>query len=94
MLCYVKGRTGFPWIDACMRQLIQEGWMHHICRNSVAVFLTRGALYLSWEKGMDVFMKYQIDVRKEVTTILHFLFVLFGWNKSNFKFILIILLLL
>jgi deoxyribodipyrimidine photolyase len=33
-----NGQTGFPWIDACMRQLRQEGWMHHLCRNSVAVF--------------------------------------------------------
>ena len=35
------GRTGYPWIDAIMRQLIQEGWIHHLARHSVACFLTR-----------------------------------------------------
>ena len=53
--------TGFPWIDACMRQLIQEGWIHHACRNSLAIFLTRGDLFMSWTKGMNVFFKYLID---------------------------------
>jgi cryptochrome len=45
-----------------MRQLVQEGWIHHVCRNSVAIFLTRGDLFLSWERGMKTFFKYQIDV--------------------------------
>jgi cryptochrome len=45
-----------------MRQLKQEGWIHHVCRNSVAVFLTRGDLFLSWERGMKTFLRYQIDV--------------------------------
>jgi len=56
-----EGMTGFPWIDACMRQLKQEGWMHHICRNSVAIFLTRGQLWLSWEKGHRTFLRLLID---------------------------------
>jgi cryptochrome len=60
-----KGITGFPWIDACMRQLIQEGWIHHVCRNSLAIFLTRGDLFISWEKGMNSFFKYLIDVNFE-----------------------------
>ena len=47
-----------------MRQLIQEGWIHHVCRNSLAIFLTRGDLFISWEKGMIVFFKYLIDVKK------------------------------
>ena len=54
--------TGFPWIDACMRQLRQEGWIHHIGRNSVAIFLTRGGLFKSWHYGLKVFLHYQIDV--------------------------------
>lgn len=33
-----------------MRQLKQEGWMHHLGRHSVACFLTRGQLYISWER--------------------------------------------
>ncbi len=46
-----------------MRQLIQEGWIHHVCRNSLAIFLTRGDLFISWEKGMNSFFKYLIDVK-------------------------------
>jgi cryptochrome len=42
------GRTGFPWIDALMRQLRQEGWIHHLGRHAVACFLTRGGCYISW----------------------------------------------
>ncbi|KAL3918704.1 MAG: hypothetical protein SGILL_004109 [Bacillariaceae sp.] len=46
-----KGQTGFPWIDAAMRQLRQEGWIHHLGRHAVACFLTRGDLWQSWEEG-------------------------------------------
>lgn len=31
-----EGRTGFPLIDAAMRQLMAEGWLHHILRNITA----------------------------------------------------------
>lgn len=37
----VKGQTGFPWIDAIMTQLREEGWIHHLARHAVACFLTR-----------------------------------------------------
>ena len=57
-----NGQTGFPWIDACMRQIKQEGWTHHICRNSVAIFLTRGDMFHPWESGLKTFLKYTIDV--------------------------------
>jgi cryptochrome len=60
----LKGMTGFPWIDASVRQLKQEGWIQHACRNSCAIFVTRGDLFLSWEKGMNLFFKYLIDVKK------------------------------
>ncbi|GAX79468.1 hypothetical protein CEUSTIGMA_g6909.t1 [Chlamydomonas eustigma] len=56
-----EGRTGFPWIDAIMTQLREWGWMHHLARHSVACFLTRGDLYIPWEKGMQVFEEYLID---------------------------------
>ncbi|OCF41747.1 hypothetical protein I317_04451 [Kwoniella heveanensis CBS 569] len=56
-----EGRTGFPWIDACMRQLKYEGWIHHLARHSVACFLTRGQCYISWERGMEVFDEWLID---------------------------------
>ncbi|CAH0723139.1 unnamed protein product, partial [Brenthis ino] len=56
-----EGRTGFPFIDAAMRQLRTEGWLHHAARNTVASFLTRGTLWLSWEHGLDHFLKYLLD---------------------------------
>ncbi|KAK4507359.1 hypothetical protein PRZ48_001094 [Zasmidium cellare] len=56
-----NGTTGFPWIDAIMRQLRQEGWIHHLARHSVACFLTRGGAYISWERGAEVFEELLID---------------------------------
>jgi cryptochrome len=55
------GRTGFPWIDALMRQLAQEGWIHHLGRHAVASFLTRGGCYIDWERGAEVFEEWLID---------------------------------
>ncbi|OAQ99413.1 hypothetical protein LLEC1_04525 [Akanthomyces lecanii] len=55
------GTTGFPWIDALMRQLRQEGWIHHLGRHSVACFLTRGGCYIDWERGAEVFEEYLLD---------------------------------
>ena len=37
-----------------MKQLREEGWIHHLARHSVACFLTRGHLWISWEEGMKV----------------------------------------
>jgi len=48
-------RANNRWIDACMRQLKYEGWIHHLARHSVACFITRGQCYISWERGMEVF---------------------------------------
>ncbi|XP_067615361.1 cryptochrome-1 [Eurosta solidaginis] len=56
-----NGETGFPLIDAAMRQLLAEGWLHHTLRNTVATFLTRGALWLNWELGLRHFLKYLLD---------------------------------
>uniref|UniRef100_A0AAQ4RH74 Cryptochrome-1 n=1 Tax=Gasterosteus aculeatus aculeatus TaxID=481459 RepID=A0AAQ4RH74_GASAC len=58
---WAEGRTGFPWIDAIMTQLRQEGWIHHLARHAVACFLTRGDLWVSWEEGMKVFEELLID---------------------------------
>ncbi|KAI9006431.1 putative photolyase class 1 [Hyaloraphidium curvatum] len=58
---WTNGRTGFPWIDAIMRQLRREGWIHHLARHCVACFLTRGDLYISWERGADVFEELLLD---------------------------------
>ncbi|KAJ3693127.1 hypothetical protein LUZ60_012222 [Juncus effusus] len=55
------GQTGFPWIDAIMIQLKKWGWIHHLARHSVACFLTRGDLFIHWEKGRDVFERLLLD---------------------------------
>ncbi|KAF6258816.1 6-4 photolyase [Scenedesmus sp. NREL 46B-D3] len=61
LAAWKQGRTGYPWIDAAMRQLSEWGWMHHLARHSVACFLTRGDLYISWEEGKDVFEELLLD---------------------------------
>ncbi|GCB77202.1 hypothetical protein scyTo_0015628, partial [Scyliorhinus torazame] len=55
---WAEGKTGYPWIDAIMTQLRQEGWIHHLARHAVACFLTRGDLWISWEEGMKFFHCY------------------------------------
>ncbi|KDO52905.1 hypothetical protein CISIN_1g014577mg [Citrus sinensis] len=56
-----EARTGYPWIDAIMVQLRKWGWMHHLARHCVACFLTRGDMFVHWEKGRDVFDRLLID---------------------------------
>ena len=56
-----NAQTGFPWIDAAMTQLKEEGWMHHLARHAVACFLTRGDLFISWEEGARVFDRDLVD---------------------------------
>ncbi|XP_067346218.1 cryptochrome circadian regulator 5 isoform X3 [Channa argus] len=56
-----EARTGFPFIDAIMTQLRQEGWIHHLARHAVACFLTRGDLWISWEEGQKVFEDLLLD---------------------------------
>ncbi|KAJ9637242.1 hypothetical protein H2199_007528 [Coniosporium tulheliwenetii] len=56
-----EGITGFPFIDALMHQLKQEGWIHHLGRHAVASFLTRGGCYIDWERGAEVFEEWLID---------------------------------
>ncbi|XP_065354622.1 cryptochrome-1 [Calliphora vicina] len=58
---WTMGQTGFPLIDAAMRQLLAEGWLHHTLRNTVATFLTRGGLWQNWEQGLRYFLKYLLD---------------------------------
>ncbi|CAN0906941.1 (6-4)DNA photolyase [Linum grandiflorum] len=56
-----EAKTGYPWIDAIMVQLHKWGWIHHLARHCVACFLTRGDLFVHWEKGRDVFERLLID---------------------------------
>ena len=54
------GRTGYPVVDAAMRQLVTEGWMHNRARMIVASFLTKH-LYVDWRVGAWHFMDHLID---------------------------------
>ena len=56
-----EGVTGFPYIDAMMRQLEATGWMHHLGRHAVSCFLTRGQLWQNWKHGRDVFERKLVD---------------------------------
>ena len=57
---WCQGQTGYPLIDAAMRQLKQEGFMHNRARMVVASFLTKD-LYIDWKKGAAWFMKWLTD---------------------------------
>ena len=61
LAAWKRGRTGYPWIDACMAQLRTEGWIHHLGRHAVACFLTRGDLWQTWEFGADHFEGELLD---------------------------------
>jgi len=54
------GQTGYPVVDAAMRQLKQEGWMHNRARLIVGSFLTKD-LWLDWRLGERYFMQMLID---------------------------------
>ncbi|MFF7108637.1 deoxyribodipyrimidine photo-lyase [Pseudomonas sichuanensis] len=55
-----EGRTGFPIIDAAMRQLLHTGWMHNRLRMIVAMFLSKNLL-IDWREGERHFMRHLID---------------------------------
>ncbi|MFI6345825.1 cryptochrome/photolyase family protein [Streptomyces sp. NPDC050560] len=54
------GTTGFPLVDAAMRQLRHEGWMHNRARLLVASFLTK-TLYVDWRVGARHFLDLLVD---------------------------------
>jgi deoxyribodipyrimidine photo-lyase len=55
-----QGRTGYPVVDAGMRQLAREGFMHNRARMIVASFLTK-TLYLDWRLGAEHFARLLVD---------------------------------
>ncbi|MEW2546508.1 deoxyribodipyrimidine photo-lyase [Streptomyces sp. NPDC047002] len=55
-----QGRTGYPVVDAAMRQLRHEGWMHNRARLLVASFLTK-TLYADWRLGAEHFLSLLVD---------------------------------
>lgn len=59
-VCWQRGRTGFPIVDAGMRQLLATGWMHNRVRMIVASFLVKD-LHLPWTWGAKHFLDHLID---------------------------------
>ncbi|PZV13507.1 MAG: deoxyribodipyrimidine photolyase [Leptolyngbya sp.] len=57
---WCEGRTGYPIVDAAMRQMNEAGWMHNRCRMIVASFLTKD-LIINWQLGEKYFMQRLID---------------------------------
>ncbi|MBP0450723.1 deoxyribodipyrimidine photo-lyase [Kitasatospora sp. RG8] len=55
-----RGRTGYPIVDAGMRQLAHEGWMHNRARLLTASFLAK-SLYLDWRIGAAHFLSLLVD---------------------------------
>ena len=55
-----EGRTGFPIVDAGMRQLRASGWMHNRVRMIVASFLVKD-LHVEWQHGARHFMQWLVD---------------------------------
>jgi deoxyribodipyrimidine photo-lyase len=55
-----QGETGYPIVDAAMRQLNQTGWMHNRLRMVVASFLTKD-LHIDWRWGEAYFMQRLVD---------------------------------
>ena len=60
-----SGRTGYPIVDAGMRQLRATGWMHNRVRMIVASFLVKD-LHINWQWGERYFME---DAQREQETI-------------------------
>lgn len=57
---WASGTTGFPIVDAGMRQLLATGWMHNRVRMIVASFLVKD-LHLPWQWGARHFMQHLVD---------------------------------
>lgn len=60
LAAWQQGRTGFPIIDAAMRQLMATGWMHNRLRMITAMFLSKN-LMIDWREGERWFMRHLID---------------------------------
>src|SRR5664279_1671115 len=60
LAAWQQGRTGYPYIDAGMRQLLAEGWMHNRVRMGVASFLIKD-LHVPWQRGAAHFLRHLVD---------------------------------
>lgn len=57
---FIKAETGYPIIDAAVRQLLNDGWMHNRARMITASFFTKN-LFLNWRLGEEFFAQYLMD---------------------------------
>ncbi len=60
-MCWIQGETGYPVVDAAMRQLAKMGWMHNRARMIVASVLTKN-LGVDWRWGQEYFRAVLIDL--------------------------------
>jgi len=60
LIAWQKGRTGYPIVDAGMRELWHTGWMHNRLRMIVASFLVKHLL-IPWQEGADWFWDTLVD---------------------------------
>lgn len=60
LAAWQEGHTGFPVVDAAMRQLQTTGWMHNRARMIVASFLVKDLL-INWQEGEKWFMQHLVD---------------------------------
>jgi deoxyribodipyrimidine photo-lyase len=58
---WCEGKTGYPIVDAGMRQLNSEGWMHNRIRMVTAMFLTKD-LFIDWRRGEKYFAEHLVDL--------------------------------
>ena len=68
---WCAGKTGYPMVDAGMRQLLETGWMHNRVRMIVASFLVKD-LHIEWQHGASWFEKHLSDF--DVASNVH------GWQ--------------
>lgn len=68
-----EGKTGYPIVDAGMRQLLQSGWMHNRVRMIVASFLIKDGL-IHWKEGVKWFEEQLVDADMANNTL--------GWQWS------------
>ncbi|MDI5932639.1 deoxyribodipyrimidine photo-lyase [Halomonas kalidii] len=57
---WCAGRTGYPIVDAAMRQLVTTGWMHNRLRMITAMFLAKHLL-IDWRRGEAFFLRHLVD---------------------------------
>ena len=57
---WCSGKTGYPIVDAGMRQMLATGWMHNRVRMITASFLVKD-LHLPWQWGAKFFMRHLVD---------------------------------